>query len=72
LPGATVVGEFHHPNEEVWIVIAGELEVTIGGATEKVGPGSVAIVPPNAAHSVRALTGGRAIAANHPVRHDMR
>ena len=64
------IHEHHHPNEEVWTMIEGELEVTIDGVTHVAGPGSVAVVPANAPHSVRALTGGRAIVANHPVRHD--
>jgi quercetin dioxygenase-like cupin family protein len=34
-------------------------------------PGVVAIVPPNTPHSVRALTDGRAIIVDHPVRWDV-
>ena len=62
----------HHPNEEVWLVIEGELEITVAGETQKAGPGSVAVVPPDALHSVRALSSGSAVVANHPVRHDFR
>jgi quercetin dioxygenase-like cupin family protein len=64
------IHEHHHPNEEVWFVVEGELEVTVAGETKKAGPGSVAVVPPDALHSVRALTNGKALVANHPVRHD--
>jgi unsaturated pyranuronate lyase len=64
------IHEHHHPNEEVWFVVEGELEVTVAGETQKAGPGCVAVVPPDALHSVRALTSGRAVVANHPVRHD--
>jgi quercetin dioxygenase-like cupin family protein len=56
----------------VWIVVEGELEVTVAGETRRAGPGCVAVVPPDARHSVKALTEGRAIVANHPVRHDFR
>ena len=66
------IHEHHHPNEEVWIVLEGELEVTIDGVKQVAGPGTVAVVPLDARHSVRALTAGRAIVANHPVRHDLR
>jgi quercetin dioxygenase-like cupin family protein len=66
------IHEHHHPNEEVWIVVEGELEVTVGGETRRAGPGSVAVVPPDVRHSVRALSAGRAIVANHPVRHELR
>ena len=60
----------HHPNEEVWLVIEGELEVTIGGVTQRAGPGAVAVIPPDVPHAVLALARGRAVVANHPVRHD--
>jgi quercetin dioxygenase-like cupin family protein len=66
------IHEHHHPNEEVWLVIEGELEVTVAGESQKAGPGCVAVVPPNAPHAVRALSDGRAVVANHPVRHDFR
>jgi quercetin dioxygenase-like cupin family protein len=49
-------------------VIAGELEVTIAGVTQKAGPGFVAIVPPDTTHAVKALTAGRAIVVDHPLR----
>jgi len=55
----------HHPNEEVWLVIEGELEVTVGGEAQKVGPGCVAVVPADVLHEVRALSSGRAVVANH-------
>jgi quercetin dioxygenase-like cupin family protein len=66
------IHEHHHPHEEVWIVIEGELEVTIAGETQVAGPGAVAVVPPDAPHSVRVLRGGRAVVANHPVRTELR
>jgi quercetin dioxygenase-like cupin family protein len=64
------IHEHHHPHEEVWIVVEGELEVTIGGETKTAGPSVVAIVPPDVPHSVRARTKGSAVVANHPVRHE--
>jgi len=62
------IHEHSHPNEEVWHVIEGELEVSIGGETEVAGPGCVAVVPPDTLHSVRALTDGRAIVVDYPLR----
>lgn len=62
------IHEHFHPNEEVWHVVEGELEVTIGGVTRAVGPGAAAVVPPNTAHSVRALTAGRSIVVDYPLR----
>jgi quercetin dioxygenase-like cupin family protein len=62
------IHEHAHPNEEVWHVIEGELEVTVGDETRVAGPGCVAIVPPNTPHSVRALRASRAIVVDHPRR----
>ena len=64
------IHEHHHPEEEVYEVISGELEITIDGAAQVVRPGLVAIVPPNARHSVRALTDGKAIIVDHPARRE--
>ena len=57
-----------HPNEEVWHVIDGELEVTIAGQSQVAGPGCAAVVPANALHSVKALTPGRLIVVDSPRR----
>ena len=65
------IHEHFHPEEEVYEVIEGELEVTVEGVTEVLRPGLVAIVPSNARHSVRALTDGRLIVVDHPLRHDL-
>jgi len=64
------IHEHFHPEEEVYEVTEGELEVTIDGVTEIVRPGRVAIVPGNARHSVRALSDGRLIVVDYPVRRD--
>jgi len=68
--GSSIHGH-SHPNEEVWNVIEGQLEVTIDGNTGVAGPGCVAVVPPNTLHSVRAISNGRAIVVDHPLRRDM-
>jgi quercetin dioxygenase-like cupin family protein len=62
------IHQHSHPNEEVWNVIEGQLEVFIGTQLQVAGPGCVAIVPPNTPHSVRAITGGKAIVVDHPSR----
>ena len=64
------IHEHFHPEEEVYEVIEGELEITIDGATGIAGAGFAAIVPANARHSVRALTDGKAIIVDCPARHD--
>jgi quercetin dioxygenase-like cupin family protein len=64
----STIHEHFHPEEEVYEVIEGELELTIDGDTEVVKPGIVAIVPSNARHAVKALTNGRLIVVDHPAR----
>lgn len=64
------IHEHFHPEEEVYEVIEGELELTIDGATQTARPGVVAVVPANARHFVRALTDGRVIIVDHPARRD--
>ena len=60
-----------HEQEEVWQVLEGELSVTIGAETQIAGPGMVAVVPPHTAHAVVALTDGRAIVTDFPLRPEM-
>jgi quercetin dioxygenase-like cupin family protein len=62
------IHEHFHDNEEVWHVIEGELEVTIAGERRVAGAGCVAMIPPNTLHSVVALTNGRAIVVDYPLR----
>jgi quercetin dioxygenase-like cupin family protein len=64
------IHEHFHPQEEVWEVVEGELEVTINGETQVARSGVVAIVPPGVHHSVKALTDGRAIIVDYPLRRD--
>src|ERR1700726_1955852 len=68
--GGSSIHEHFHPEEEVYEVIDGELEVTIDGVAQIARPGLVAIVPGNVRHSVKALTDGRAIIVDYPARHD--
>ncbi len=64
------IHEHHHPEEEVYEVIEGELEVTIDGVAHVAKPGWVAIVPGNVRHSVKAKTDGRLIVVDYPARPD--
>jgi unsaturated pyranuronate lyase len=64
------IHEHFHPQEEVYEVIEGELEVTIDGVAQIVRNGVVAIVLAGVRHSVKALTDGRAIIVDHPSRPD--
>jgi quercetin dioxygenase-like cupin family protein len=68
--GASIHQHFH-PQEEVYEVIEGELELTIDGVTQIARAGVVGIVPANVPHSVKALTDGRAIIIDYPVRKEL-
>lgn len=65
--GATIHAH-DHEQEEVWHVIEGEIEVSFGGQTHRAGPGVVAIIPPHTPHEVVALSDGKAIVADFPLR----
>jgi quercetin dioxygenase-like cupin family protein len=65
--GSSIHEHFHH-QEEVYEVVEGELEITIDGVTGVARPGVVAIVPSDVPHSVKALTDGRVIVVDYPVR----
>jgi quercetin dioxygenase-like cupin family protein len=67
--GATIHEHFH-PEEEVYEVIDGELELTVDGVSQVVSNGLVAIVPSGVRHSVKALSDGRAIIVDSPRRKD--
>jgi len=65
---APPVHEHEHPQEEIWNVIEGEIEVTIAGVKQQAGPGCVALVPPGARHAVRPIGPARVIVIDHPRR----
>ena len=62
------IHEHFHPQEEVYEVIEGELEITIGGITQPLVPGYVGIVPPNTPHAVKAISSGKLIVVDFPLR----
>ncbi len=64
------IHEHPHLQEEVYEVIEGELELTIDGITQKGTAGLVGIVPSNVRHFVQALSDGKAIIGDYPLRKD--
>jgi quercetin dioxygenase-like cupin family protein len=62
------IHEHFHPQEEVYEVIEGELEITIDGVTQRLVSGLVGIVPSNTPHAVKALSRGRVIVVDYPLR----
>jgi mannose-6-phosphate isomerase-like protein (cupin superfamily) len=65
---AASLHEHHHPNEEVWNIVEGNVIVSIGGHERTLGPGDAAVVPPDTPHSVRAATRCRVVVADFPLR----
>ncbi|MBV8851037.1 MAG: cupin domain-containing protein [Methylobacteriaceae bacterium] len=65
------IHEHCHTQEEVWQVLDGRLEITIGGTTRIAEPGTVAIVPADTLHSVEALSDGKAMVVDYPLRPEM-
>lgn len=72
-PGADFPIHQHH-QEQIIVVLEGELEFTVGSRTQIVGPGQVIHVPPHIPHGGRVHSSERAltIEAFHPVRDDFR
>jgi quercetin dioxygenase-like cupin family protein len=62
------IHEHFHSQEEVYHIIEGELELTIGGATRRLGPGFVGVVPSNTPHAVKAISSGKVIIVDYPLR----
>lgn len=72
IEAGSVLPEHSHHHEQVATVTEGQFELTIGGETQVMKPGSVAIIPSNSPHSGRALSACRIIDAFYPIREDYR
>lgn len=57
-----------HEQEEIWQVLEGVLEITTDGIPHRVSAGFVGIIPPNTLNAVKALTKGKAIVVDYPLR----
>ena len=62
------IPEHSHVQEEVWQVLEGELEIMVAGVATRAKAGWAGIVPPDTLHSVRAVTDGKAIVVDTPIR----
>ena len=66
-----VVERHSHPHEQLGILLAGELDFTIGGERQVVRPGEMWRIPGDVPHSaVAGPDGCKAIDLFHPVRED--
>ncbi len=64
--------EHSHPHEQVVHLLDGEFELTVEGATTRLRPGTLAVVPPGALHTGRALSPCRILDVFAPPREDYR
>jgi mannose-6-phosphate isomerase-like protein (cupin superfamily) len=58
----------YHPEEEVWRVLEGEVQISLEGSPSVVRPGQAVVVLGGERHEARALSAARVIVANDPVR----
>jgi quercetin dioxygenase-like cupin family protein len=70
-PGVSVP-EHAHVHEQVFNVIDGSFDLTIGGETRRMEAGSAAAIPSNVKHSGRSVSACTIIDVFSPVREDLR
>jgi mannose-6-phosphate isomerase-like protein (cupin superfamily) len=63
--------EHLHPQEEVWNIVEGEVDVVVDGQARRLRAGQIAIVPPNVRHSVKVVGPCRAMIVDFPRRLDL-
>jgi mannose-6-phosphate isomerase-like protein (cupin superfamily) len=51
--GAATVPHHHAVTEEIYYILSGSAEMTIGDETRPVGPGDAIAIPPGARHTIR-------------------
>ena len=61
LEAGAVVAEHSHPNEQLGIVLEGELTLRIGGEERTLGPGETWSIAPNVAHAGHAGAEGAVV-----------
>jgi quercetin dioxygenase-like cupin family protein len=66
--GAPALHEHHHPEEEVWNVVDGQVVLTVDGEERTLGAGDAAIIPPDTPHSARVTETCHVVVADHPRR----
>jgi quercetin dioxygenase-like cupin family protein len=60
-----------HPNEEVWHIIDGEVDLTLGQETRCVRAGYAVVIPAGTTHAVAVRKRCRAIVVDYPVRREV-
>ena len=62
--------EHAHPHEQVSVITAGEMELTVGDETYRMIPGQIVTIPSDVPHSGRAITDCEIMDVFCPVRED--
>jgi mannose-6-phosphate isomerase-like protein (cupin superfamily) len=57
-PGQATQRHYHARSEEIYVLLAGEGEMEVDGATRRVGPGDAILIPSGAWHQIRATGSG--------------
>ncbi len=52
-PGAATVPHHHAVTEEIYYILSGAAEMTLGSETRAVGPGDAIAIPPGVRHTIR-------------------
>lgn len=60
--GAEALAHVHAGEDELFVVLSGEVELTVAGRRLRLGPGAPAFVPRGTEHGFRALTEARVLA----------
>lgn len=56
LPGKSFRSHYHEAMDEVFIILNGEVEITVGEEKEKLGKGDAVVIPENSVHVMKNLT----------------
>lgn len=66
--GAADLHEHHHPQEEVWHIVDGEIVLEVDGVARRLSAGSAVVIPANTPHAAKPRGACRVVVADYPVR----